>query len=76
MEPPRDVGMKMCSNDSKWHPGPYMVKTFNITFLGTKMPITLKLGVQHQVLKYCQIFSNDDTGLTLTIFYVMFKFIS
>ena len=28
----------------------------------------LKLGVQHQVLKYFQIYSNDDTGLTLTIF--------
>ena len=24
--------------------------------------------VQHRVLKYCQISSNDDTGLTLTIF--------
>ena len=30
--------------------------------------MTLKLGMQHQVLKYYQIYSNDDTGLTLTSF--------
>ena len=30
--------------------------------------MTLKLGMQHQVLEYYQICSNDDTGLTLTYF--------
>ena len=30
--------------------------------------MTLKLGMQHQVLKYYQICSNDDPGLTLTFF--------
>ena len=30
--------------------------------------MTLKLGKQHQVLKYYQICSNDDLGLTLTYF--------
>ena len=30
--------------------------------------MTLKLGIQHRVLKYYQIPSNDDTGLTLTYF--------
>ena len=30
--------------------------------------MTLKLGVQHQVLEYYQVYSNDDTGLTLTYF--------
>ena len=30
--------------------------------------MTLKLGMQHQVLKYYQVYSNDDTGLTLTYF--------
>ena len=30
--------------------------------------MTLKLGMQHWVLKYYQICSNDDPGLTLTYF--------
>ena len=30
--------------------------------------MTLKLGVHHWVLKYYQVCSNDDTGLTLTYF--------
>ena len=45
-----------------------MVKTLKITFFGTKRPMTLKLGIQHWVIKYNQICSNDDFGLTLTIF--------
>ena len=30
--------------------------------------MTLKLGMQHQVLEYFQMYSNDDHGLTLTYF--------
>ena len=30
--------------------------------------MTLKVGMQHQVLKYYQIYSNDDPELTLTYF--------
>ena len=30
--------------------------------------MTLKLGIQHRVLEYYQICSNDDAGLTLTYF--------
>ena len=30
--------------------------------------MTLKLSMQHQVLEYYQICSNDDPGLTLTYF--------
>ena len=30
--------------------------------------MTLKLDIQHRVLKYYQVYSNDDTGLTLTYF--------
>ena len=44
-----------------------MVKTLKI-FSGIKRPMTLKLGMQHRVLKYCQVCSNDDHGLTLTYF--------
>ena len=35
---------------------------------GTKKPMILKLGMQHFVLKYYQVYSNDDPGLTLTYF--------
>ena len=42
-----------------------MVKTFKI-FSGTKRPITLKHGMQHRVLEYYQVCSNDDPVLTLT----------
>ena len=30
--------------------------------------MTLKLGMQHFVLKYYKVYSNDDLGLTLTYF--------
>ena len=30
--------------------------------------MTLKLGIQHRVLKYYQVCSNDDPGLALTYF--------
>ena len=44
-----------------------MVKTLKI-FSGTKRPMALKLGMQHRVLEYFQVCSNDDPGLTLTYF--------
>ena len=73
MDLPWDVGMKICSNV----PGQmsemvslsiFGKKTSKITFFGTKRPTTLKLGIQYRVLKYNRICSNNDTGLTLTIF--------
>ena len=45
-----------------------MVKTFKIFFSRTEQPVILKLGMQHRVLEYYQIPSNDDPGLTLTDF--------
>ena len=30
--------------------------------------MTLKLGMQHRVLEYYQVYSNDDTGFTLIYF--------
>ena len=39
-----------------------------IFFSGTKWPMTFKLGMQHRMLEYYQIFSNDDPGLTVTYF--------
>ena len=64
MGPPWDVEMK-CSNVqghmTKLLPSPYMVKT---------LTMTLKLGIQHRVLKYHQICSNDDIGLTFSVFMI------
>ena len=75
VEPPRDGERKLsCSNDQKGSHGHYMVKTLNIVFSGTKRPMTLKLGMQHRVLEYYQICSNDDPGLTLDLFYGKVKF--
>ena len=45
-----------------------MVKTSKTSSSGTERPTTLKLGMEHLVLKYHQICSNDDPGLTLTYF--------
>ena len=35
---------------------------------GTKRPMTLKVIMQHWVLEYYQVYSNDDPGMTLTYF--------
>ena len=35
---------------------------------GTERPMTLKLRMQHWVLEYYQVCSNDDSELTLTYF--------
>ena len=37
--------------------------------------MTLKLGMQHLVLEYYQVYSNDDPGLTLTYFTAMSNFV-
>ena len=50
--------------------GNNLTKTF---FSGTKRPMTMKLGMQHRVLKYYQTCSNDDPGLT-DLFYGKDKF--
>ena len=73
MEPPWDGGTKVCSKN----PG-HMTKMATMPIYGKnvkkssspdpKGSMTLKLGMQHQVHKYYQVCSNDDTGLTLTYF--------
>ena len=37
--------------------------------------MTLKLGMQHRVLRYYQVCSNDDPWLTLTYFTVPYAFV-
>ena len=46
----------------RWPPCPYMVKTLKIFFSGTKRPMALKVNLQHRVLEYYQVCSNDDPG--------------
>ena len=63
--------MKVYSNDpghmTKMAAIPICGKNLKqIFFSGTKRPMTLKLGMQHRVLKYYQVCSNDDPRLTLT----------
>ena len=36
--------------------------------------MTLKFGMQHRVLEYYQVRSNDDPGLTFDLFYGKVKF--
>ena len=51
----------------RWPPCPYTGKTLKIFFSDTKR-MTMKLGIQHRVLQYYQVYSNDNPGLTLTYF--------
>ena len=39
--------------------------------LRNERPMTLKLGMQHRVLEYYQVYSNNGLGLTLTYFTAM-----
>ena len=71
MEPSWDGGTNVCSNSpghmAKMATMPiYGKKLKKIFFSGIKRPMTWKVGMQHRVLKYCQVCSNDDPELTLT----------
>ena len=73
MECPWDGGTtKVCSNGpghmTKMAAMPIYDKNLKKSFFfsGTKRLMTLKLGMQHRVLEYYQVGSNDDPGLTLT----------
>ena len=73
MESPWDRGTEFCSNGfghmTKMAAMPIYVKNLKkIFFSGTKRPMTLNLGMQHWVLEYYQVCSNDDLGLTLIYF--------
>ena len=70
-------GAKVCSNG----PG-HMTKMAAMPIYGknlkkisrTKKLMTSKVGMQHRVLKYYQVCSNDDPELTLNLFYGKVKF--
>ena len=64
--------MKVCSNGLGYITSmaamPIYGKNLKNFFSRTKQPMTLKVGMQHWVLEYYQVYSNDDPGLTLTYF--------
>ena len=72
VELPWNGGMKICSNG----PGhmtnmaamPIYGKNLKNLLLLNQTAMTLKVGMQHRVLKYYQVCPNDDLGLTLTYF--------
>ena len=71
VEPPWDGGTKVWWNGlyhmTKLAAMPIYGKNLKkIILLGTKMLLTLKIGMQHWVLEYYQVRSNDVPGLTLT----------
>ena len=73
VEPPLDGRTKACfiwsrSHDQDDRHAHIWYKSLKICFSGSKKPMTLKLGMQHWVLKYYQVCSNDAPGLTLTYF--------
>ena len=68
MKPPWNGGTKVCSNGPGHMTKMAVIPIYKIVFSGTKRPLTLKLGMQHWVLEYYQVYSNDDPGLTLTYF--------
>ena len=73
MKPPRDGGNEMLfkwsrSYDRDGRHAHIWKKSKKIFFSGTKRPMTLKIGMQHSVLEYNQVYSNTDPGLTLTYF--------
>ena len=39
------------------------------------MPMTLNVGMQHQVFEYYQVCSNDDPGLNVTYFTARSNFV-
>ena len=70
MEPPWDRGMKVCSNGlcHMTNMAAMLIYGKNLIFSGTKRQMTLKVCMQHRVLEYLQVYSNDDAELTLTYF--------
>ena len=67
LDPPWDGGTKVCSN------GPGDMAAMPVYDKNLKKSSTLelkgrKLGMQHRVLEYYQVYSNDDTRLTLIYF--------
>ena len=46
-----------------------------IIFSGTKRPMTLNISIQHWVLEYYLVYSNDDPVMALTYFTAMLNLV-
>ena len=68
MEPPWDAGMKNCSTVPGHMTKMTSKKTLNNLLLRKQEADDLETLYTASVLTYSPICSNDDTGLTLTIF--------
>ena len=66
VESPWDWGTNICSNSHvtwpRWPPASYMVKTLKHLLHWNQRPTTLKLGRQHWVHKYYQVYSMMTLG--------------
>ena len=58
----------------RWPPCPYMVKTLKSSSR-TERLMTLKVDMQHWVLEYYQVCSDDAPRLTLTYFMARSNFV-
>ena len=67
LEPPWNGRMKVCITGQS-HMTKMAIMPLKKNFSEIKRLITLKLVMQHRVLEYYQVCSNDDPGLTLTYF--------
>ena len=70
VELPWDGRTKVCSNSPGHMTNMATMPIYGKTlfFSGIKRPTTLKLGMQHQILEYYQVYSNDHPELTMTFF--------
>ena len=63
------MGTNVCSNGPGHMTNMATMPIFNKkpwkNFSGTKRAMTLKVCMQHRVLEYYQVCSNDDSGLTI-----------
>ena len=59
----------------RWPPCTYMVKHETIFFSGTERPMILIADMQHKVLEYYQVCSNDDCELNMTYFMARSNFV-
>ena len=72
MASPWNGGTKVCSNGpghmTKMAAMPIYGKNLKNLLLWNQKTMTLKLGMQHRVLEYYKVCSNDGPWLTLTYF--------
>ena len=79
VEPPWDGGTKVCSNGpghmTKMAVMPIYGKNLKNLLLRNQKATELETCMQHWILEYCQVCSNDVPGLT-SIYYSKVKFSS